>query len=138
MSVLAELDDEHARPPALAAGEGLDLALDPAIVVVALVDRTIDAGDRVDGRAMAREDLLESVGDLADRGADACRVDGERQQIALPAPRRLGQRVERDPDALGVAGLADLRQPRDLLLAHPGVVDVENVDRRSRRPSGIC
>src|SRR5208282_490707 len=46
VAVLAELDDEEARPAALLDGEGLDLALHPAERLVALVGGTIDAGDR--------------------------------------------------------------------------------------------
>ena len=48
VAVLAELDDQHARPPPLVAGKSLDLALDAAKALVALVLAAIDAGDRAD------------------------------------------------------------------------------------------
>ena len=50
VAVLAELDDQHARPPAFLAGERFDLALDPAKAFVALVLPAIDARDRADLR----------------------------------------------------------------------------------------
>ena len=43
VAVLAELGDQHARPPPLVAGEGLDLALHPAERLVALILAAIDA-----------------------------------------------------------------------------------------------
>ena len=47
VAVLAELDDQHARPPALLAGESVDLALDAAEALVALVLAAIDADHRL-------------------------------------------------------------------------------------------
>src|SRR5260370_35200003 len=90
VAVLAELDDEHARPPPLAPGEGLDLALDAAIALVALVESAIDAGDRADGGAVAREHRLERVGDLAHRGAAPGGLPRGRRGVARAAPRRFG------------------------------------------------
>src|SRR5260370_1899145 len=87
VAVLAELDDEHARPPPLAPGEGLDLALDAAIALVALVESAIDAGDRADGGAVAREHRLERVGDLAHRGAGAPPLHGHPPEVShAPTP----------------------------------------------------
>ena len=46
VAVLAELDDQHARPAAFLARESFDLALDPAKAFVALVLAAIDARHR--------------------------------------------------------------------------------------------
>src|SRR5260370_11318593 len=108
VAVLAELDDEHARPPPLAPGEGLDLALDAAIALVALVESAIDAGDRADGGAVAREHRLERVGDLAHRGAGARRLHGARGGDAPAASRPFRGRPPRPPRAPARAPLAGL------------------------------
>src|SRR5262249_47807908 len=89
----------------------------------------VDAGDASRGGAVAGEDLLQRVRDLADGGASACRFDGERQQIPLAARGGLGERLERRAPATLVARLADLLQPRDLLLAQARVVDIEQFGR---------
>ena len=87
--VLAELHHQHARPAALVAGEGLDLALDAAIALVALVERAIDAGDRADRGAVAGEDRS-SASEISPTVARARAASiAQLQQIALPAPRRV-------------------------------------------------
>src|SRR5262249_25360584 len=96
---------------------------------VAGIGRAVDAGDAARGGAMAGEHLLQRIRDLADRGAGARRLDGERQQVAVAARRRLGERVECRTPAAFVTCLADLLQARDLLLAHARVVDVEQLRR---------
>src|SRR5262249_33718462 len=129
VAVLAELDDQQARPAPLLLGEGAHLGLDAREAGVAGIGRAVDAGDAARSRAVASEHLLKGIGDLADRGAPARRLDGERQQITPAAGGRLGEGIERRAPATLVARLADLPQARDLLLAHAGVVDVEQLRR---------
>ena len=71
---------------------------------------------------MAGEDLFERVGDLADRGARARRLDRQRQEIALAALRRLGQRGERGLDAACVARLADPLRARAICRSRTAVL----------------
>ena len=82
VAVLAELDDQHARAPALLAGESVDLALDALKAFIVVVLPAIDADDRVGRGLMAAEHGFERIGDLADRGARAAGLDRQRQQIA--------------------------------------------------------
>ncbi len=109
-------------------------------VLVALVGRAVDAGDRPDLGPVAAEDLLQRVGDLAHRGARARRLDAQRRAgCRSPASRAAVERVERRlaPPRSSRVG-ADLLEPRDLRLAHRGVVDVEDVDRVLARRAGTC
>src|ERR1700730_8044610 len=86
--ILAELDHQHARPPAFLAGETLDLALDTAEAFVALIQPAIDAGDRLDRGAVAGEHRLERVGYLADRGARPGPLARPPEEVAGAAPGR--------------------------------------------------
>src|SRR5439155_12934545 len=61
VAVLPELDDEHARPAALLAGETGDLALDAAKAFVTAVLPTIDADDRLRRGLMAGEDRFQRI-----------------------------------------------------------------------------
>src|SRR5690606_13268061 len=95
VAVVAELHPEHARTAAFGLGEGLDLATDPLEAFVARVSAAIDARHRADDGAMAREDFLERVRDLADGGAGARRLDRELEEISLSGSGGVGQRGER-------------------------------------------
>src|SRR6266702_2771533 len=79
VAVLPEFDDQHARPAAFLAGESLDLVLDPAKRLIALVLPAIDPGDRSRGGAMPGEHHFERVGNLADRSPRLARLDREGQ-----------------------------------------------------------
>src|SRR5579875_898254 len=130
MAVLAELDDEEPRPPPLLLGEGLDLLAHPAEALVALIGRAVDAGDAANGGAVAGEDALERLRDLAHRGARPRRLDGELEEIARLAGGRGGEGLEGRAAARLVAARAHLAQAMDLRLAHLGVVDGEHIDLR--------
>ena len=89
VAVLADLGDQDARPPAFIGFElgdellhardgfrhGADLPL-------------VDAGDRLDLRAVAAEHLLQRRRDFAHRRLGARGVDREREQVAVAAGRR--------------------------------------------------
>ena len=84
---------------------------------------------------MPAVDLLQRVGDLADRGLGAGRVDREREQVAveasrLPAPRSadVGQRLERAAYVVVVALGAQPLELGDLLAVDVVVVDPEHVE----------
>ena len=109
----------------------------PLQLVGAVVRAAVHARDATDHRAVAGEDALERVGDLADRRPRARRFDRELEQVGV-ARGALGERVERGLDASGVAVGAQRLEPRDLLAAHFGVVDVAHVDRGRRRSCGTC
>ena len=78
---------------------------------------------------MAPEHLFQRHRDLADGRLGARRIDRERQQIAVAAVGRAGERGERFLHRLRIAlGL----QPRELVelqRAHRRIVDLEHVDR---------
>ncbi len=76
---------------------------------------------------MAAVDLLHGIGNFADAGLGARRLDGEVEQVAVAA-RAFGQRVERRLRRLLVALGPQPLQLGDLLLAHGLVVDLEDVD----------
>src|SRR5207248_4224151 len=122
VAVLAELHHQHARPSALGTSEAFDLALDALVAVVALVKPAVNTGDRADGRTVTREHGFESVGNLPYCRARPRGLDRQLQQVALPAPRGLRERLQALPDARLIAPRANLLQARDLLLAHFRVV----------------
>src|SRR5207302_8832298 len=124
VAVLPELDDQHARPAAFLAGESLDLALDPAKRLVALVLSAVDAGDRRGGGAMPGEYNFERVGNLADRRAGPARLDREGEEVAIAGSRRLGQRRERGANAHWVAASPYPVEPGALRPAHRRVLDI--------------
>ena len=78
---------------------------------------------------MAPPDLLERIAHLAHRGAQAHRLDAQREQVALAGLCTVGQRVQRRLHRRGVAGGAHTLQALDLRVAHLDVVDVEELDR---------
>ena len=109
----------------------------PLGVVVELA--AVDAGDRADLGAVAAPDLLQRVGDLADGGARARRLDRQREQVALAALGRLGQRVERGARrAAASRRRADLLEPRDLRLAHGACCRSRACRSRAPRRAGTC
>src|SRR5204863_3286534 len=75
VAVLAELDDQHARPPPFFARKAFDLSLDTAETFIVPILPTIDAGNRPRRCLVPAEDLLERIGDLAYRRARAARLD---------------------------------------------------------------
>ena len=75
VAVLAELGDHHARPAPLVLGEGGDLALELLPALGAVVGRGVDARDLLRVGAVPAPGGLERVADLADRGAQAHRLD---------------------------------------------------------------
>src|SRR5690606_4917657 len=87
------------------------------------------AGDRADDGAVAGVDLFQRIGDLADRGAHARRLHREIEQVAAAVLGRLGELGQGRPHLRVAAAGANLLQAPYLLLAHAGVVDVENLDR---------
>ncbi len=137
VAVLAHLRHEDAGPAPLGLleGRGGGAGLLDRGVLTHLV--TVDAGDRPDVRAVPAVDLLQCVGDLADRGVRAGGVDGELEQVAVQAAlagpvlgrlRGVRQRVEGGGHRGVVAVVAQLLQTRDLLAQHVGVVDLEHLD----------
>ena len=130
VAVLAELDDQHARPPPFFARKAFDLSLDAAETFIVPILPAIDAGNRPRRGLVPAEDLFERIGDLADRRARAARLDRQCQQIALAGFCRFGQRGESRFHTPGIAAFAHLFEARDLRLAHGIVVDIEDLDRR--------
>ena len=96
--ILTELDHQDAGPAALGLGEERGLAADGLEGVVLRIGRAVDAGDRAHGRPVAGERGLHRVRDLAHRRTRADGLDGEREQVAVPACA-FGQPFER-----GLAG----------------------------------
>ena len=83
-----------------------------------------------DDRLVARENLLDRIGNFAQTGAGLRRFDREFQQVAVVA--RLGGTGDRFEQLLnaGVVTLgAKFLEPFDLRSAHRRIVDRENVDR---------
>ena len=126
--VLAKLDHQHARAAPFLAGERLDVGPDARESLVAFVRGAVDARDGRSHGPVACPDALERIGNLAHRRSRPCGGDGALQQIALAALGARTERIERFPprrrEALGTNAL----DPRDLRLAHGGVVDVQDVD----------
>ena len=86
VAVLAHLGDEDARAAAVGLLEGRDHARHARDALSVMPDLPlVDAGDRLDLRAVAAEHLLQRERDLADRRLGARRVDGELQQVAVAA-----------------------------------------------------
>ena len=77
---------------------------------------------------MACPDALERIGNLAHRRSRPCGGDGALQQIALAALGARTERIERFPPRCRGALGTNALDPRDLRLAHGGVVDVQDVD----------
>jgi hypothetical protein len=125
--VLAHLDHQHARAPALRLGEGLDVLLDRGEALVALVGRAVDPGERLHLGPVTAEHLFHRHRNLSHRGPRPRRLDRQFQQVAL-ARRAVFQRLQRRVAGGLVAARADLFQPRDLAVAHRDVVDIEDVD----------
>ena len=69
------------------------------------------------------------VGNLAERSAQSGSLHGEVEQIALAGAHALGDSRESLFDLSLVAMALDFVEPFDLLLAHFGIVDLEDVDR---------
>jgi hypothetical protein len=83
-------------PAAFRGGEGLDVLLDLLPFPVVLEGGAVDAGDGLTGGgAEAAPFLFQRIGDLADGGAQAHRLDGEVEQVALAGLRGVGERIER-------------------------------------------
>ena len=104
----------------------------------------VHTGDDADPPGVAPEHLLQRVGDLPHRRLRPGRGDRQGQQVVLVRPgRALGggrggvrQRGQRGVDRALVALLAQPAQLVELLRAHAGVVDPQDVDlavgRRTR------
>src|SRR5258708_20118508 len=94
MAVLADLGDQDAWAAALVGFEFRNAAQHALDGVAHGADLLpVDAGDRLDLRAMAAIDLLEGQRDLPDRRLGAGGVDGEHEQVGarhptLPPPPR--------------------------------------------------
>jgi hypothetical protein len=86
---------------------------------------------------VAAEHDLERVRHLADGGAELHGGDGEREQIAIAA-RTLGEGRERLPHLRRIAAALQFVEPRDLGLAHRGVVDRQDVERLLLLVAGTC
>src|SRR3546814_6825225 len=97
------------------------------LALVTGIGRTVDAGDRADERAVSGVDLLQRVGDLADRGAAARRLDRQLQQVAGAGAGRFGQGVEGGAAGRTVTGFAEPRPAGDLRLADGRVVDRKDI-----------
>ncbi len=99
----------------------------------------VDAGDGLDLGAVAAEHLLHRVGNLADGGLGARRLDRQRQQVAVAVAGAARQRRQRGLDVLLVAlGLRSRVSLSICSRAHRGVVDLEHVDRASFDPACTC
>src|SRR5471032_2726077 len=66
VAVLAELDDQHARPAPFLAGKSVDLALDAVEGFIVAILATIDTAHRLRCRVVTGEGDFERVGNLAD------------------------------------------------------------------------
>src|SRR3954447_10780078 len=130
VTVLADFCDQDARAAALGFLEGVDQRLnllDPITHAGRLP--LVDAGDGLDFGAVPAEHLLHRIRNFADGCLGPCRVDGEREQIAVAFAGRARQRGERGIDVLLVALGLQPRQLVDLEPADVGVVNLENIDR---------
>ena len=116
VTVLPDLGDEDARLAAFVLRKGARHALHA-------LDRAragllaVDARDGLHIRAVAAENLLERVRDLADRRLGARGLDRQSQQIAATR-RAVRQRLKRLRDRRRIAFGAQPPQLLDLLLAH--------------------
>ncbi len=79
---------------------------------------------------MPAENLFQRGGDFADRGLGAGGIDGERQQVAVAVARRARQRAQRLGNSLRVALALEPAELVDLQVAHGGIVDLQDIDRR--------
>src|SRR5258707_2273263 len=124
MAILAELDDQHARPSSFVAGKGVDLALDSTKRLIALILAAIDADDRLDGGAVPTVYGLEGVRDFADRGACPACLDRQAEQVAGTGLRRVGQRCQCGFAAHRIPRRTYPVEPGDLRRPHRIVVDI--------------
>ena len=128
MPVLPHLRHEDARLAALVFLEGaghVGDAVDDGRVGPRLF--AIDAANGADGRHMAVEDLLQRQRNLAHGGLGPRGLDGQRQQIALGAGA-IAQGFQRALHGGFIALGAQAAQLFDLLGAHGGIVDLQDID----------
>ena len=92
----------------------------------------------LDFGAVPAEHLLHRVGNFADGGFGARRVDRQRQQIAVAFAGAAGQRRERRIDILLAALVPQPLQLVDLQPPHRGILHLQHVDRRFVRPACTC
>ena len=82
MAVLAKFGNHHAGAAAFGVGKFSDFFLQLFPAFGAVVGGGIHAGDFLGVRAVAAIHRFQRVADLANRGTQAHRIDGQRQQIA--------------------------------------------------------
>jgi hypothetical protein len=137
--VLAHLGHQDARPPALAPRRTLAVRGAPPRRPCAprpprcCTRRDATGWPRVRPKTFSSASLISPTVALAPR-----RLDGQRQQVALAgSPARPRERLERSRPA--PVALGPQRSSRAICCrAHLGVVDLEHVERRPRRPPGTC
>ncbi len=129
MPILPHLGDKHTRAAAFLARELFDFADDGGKFIVAFVSPAIDARDRTDLRAVAPEHFFHRVRNFAHARPRTRGLDRQLQKIAL-AFRALGQRFEGRLHLGRIARCLHLVQPRNLLVTHRHIIDIEHIDRR--------
>ena len=128
VAVLAQFHHQHSRTAPTFRRKRLDFALYFRESFVALVGGTVNARHGMHHRPVTRPDLLQRVGDLADRGAAARRLYGEPEQVLIAAAGCGGQRFQRGLARGVVPPGADVPDAPDLGLADGGVVDTADLD----------
>ena len=106
--ILAKLYDKHPRAAPFILGKAVDFCRDLGVPLVAVERRTVDAGNRPDDSAMARELTFECIRNFTDGGAGSCSVYGELQQIGAGVIGARRQGFQRRLAGILVAGRADL------------------------------
>src|SRR3569623_2981360 len=127
VAVLAHLGDELAGLAAEATLGRHDARQQVLPTCVLIVRSAIDTANRGWVGSVAPEHILHRRRDFAERRAGTGAFHREPEQVFL-APRALTQRIERGLTYRLVAPRLDLRDPRDLRLAHRVVVDIEDVE----------
>src|SRR5262245_2528820 len=128
VTVLTDLGDQDARAAAVLAQEAIDLLPHRGPVGVVAEVTAIDSRDGPDLGLVATPHLLERLRDLAHRGARACRLHRELEEIPLPGFRAALECGQALLDLPRVARCANAPEARHLRLAHGRVVDLAGVD----------
>ena len=128
VTVLSHLGNHDTGATTLEFGElvGESLCFLETLAIFGLT--AVHVADKIDFCFVTAEHFLQSIADLAQRGALAGGVDAEVEQVALASAGALGEAVQCCLDGGTVTLGTQLGQTLDLGLAHGGVVDLEGLD----------
>ena len=128
MPVLADLGDQQPGRPAIRLAERRNGVPNPLDSVLVLGRCRVNALHRADGRCMAVPHLFQRQRDFAHRRLGARRIDSRRQKISATGPRHIGKLRQHRQGLCLIALGFEATQLVDLLGAHGGSIDFQNVD----------